>query len=996
MRSWVTLFIGGCGLLLATRAQALGVGEPLTVSPLNRPLHAVLPLTASAELEPGQVTVTLADAAAYRRSGLTPDALGDGISARVEKRDGGLAIVLDSDQRVREPFLDLLLTVSWPQGQWQRDVSLLFDPPDYAATQPLLAAAEAASSEVAAAAWPQTLTVAPGATLSTLAAALPPHQGVSREAAMLALYRANRHAFEGGNLDRLRAGVRLDVPRVATVEALADQAPQALRALREAATDTDAASPAGSESLGQQRSAQASGSADTAAVTRQIAALTRQTQRQQATIADLERQRERLQAALAARATPLETGDVSEGVGEAAVVAAKGLAGSTGNASTSSTSASSTPASSAPASSTPTSSTSTSSTSSVTTAEASSANDGGAVSGSTPTAGEAAAESAASSSAAATSLAKSTPLPPSASSTSSASTAPNDSAAAPSLWQRAVSWAPLLGALALLGLLWLLLWQRRRSRAQTPHTGEVEASGDNPETHVEASGKPRRWASGALLGRIGRAVTRRGGQQEPAEAEAGAASISQADIYIAYGRFAAARDWLEPRLTEDPRHRLSLIRALGELREIEAMEQVLAEFDDSASREQRRTAEALAADYRARHVDESWAVATDHAEAAAADTAAATLLAEDEGALSLARVEDVDALFDAALGGDTSPLPQSPLPQSPLPRSSPPDTAASSEAPSLSGTTPAPEVPPAPEKTFSSDSATTGSASAPSGVEGSDAENGEPPGDAAPTLALEPLPHAFDVAPETLGAGPPATADRAAAESGERLSGTQENGSETGETLEAGAWQDGAAAVLPAQERGARRRESGDDATAAALTLGDDPAPQALRIDYQAPTLELDETTPPPSAQMHDASPEIELPPLDLDSQTWRPLGEPAPAEMPSQDVGAATPGGVSARGSAPGSPAAENRPAENESPEKTSPQSPSSSNTSEANTSKGNTSKGNTSDANTAPGHPSGGKASPQHPVSPGDTSLQRGIPVGWEVEEVEFEPLHRDNGRP
>ncbi|WP_353979146.1 hypothetical protein [Salinicola endophyticus] len=907
MRSWVTLFIGGCGLLLATRVQALGIGEPLTVSPLNRPLHAVLPLTASARLEPAQVTVTLADAAAYRRAGLTPDALGDGITARVEKRDGGLAIVLDSDQRVREPFLDLLLTVSWPQGQWQRDVSLLFDPPDYAAARPLLAAAGAASPEISAAGWPQTLTVAPGATLSTLAAALPPHQGVSLEAAMLALYRANRRAFVGGDLDRLRAGVSLDVPPVGTVAALTDQAPQALRALRDAADGADVGSQAESESLGQRRPAQVSGPDDTEALARQVAALTRQPQRQLATIADLERQRERLTMALAARATPLETG-------EAAVVAAKGLAVPTGDAS---------------ADSAPASSTSTLSTSAGTAADASTVDDGVAASGSTPTAGEAATDDAApdASSAAATSSpspAKSTSLTPSASSTSPAATASNASAAAPSLWQRAVSWAPLLGALAILGLLWALLWQRRRARAQIAHRGENEMKGNAPEAHVEPPGAPRRRVPGKLLACIKRGRRRRRGHHDGAETETGAAAISQADIYIAYGRFAAARDWLEPRLTEDPRHRLSLIRALGELREIEAMERVLAGFDDSASRGQRRTAQALAADYRARYVDESCAVATDHAQAAAADTAAASLLAEDEGALSLARVEDVDALFDAALGSEASP---------------------------------APEAPSVPERTPSSDSAPIERASTPPGSEGADAESIETRPDAAPTLALEPLPHAFDVAPETLGAAPAPTVGPSAAEPGEhRLAGAQEGAVQVsegqvdgaqGEQEPYGEKPEGAAAASEApQEHRARRWGSDGDATSATLAFGDDLAPQALRIDYQPPILELDDAPSPPPAPPSDSASEIEMPPLALDSQTWRPMGEPASTETSPQSVDAASPGSTSSR----------------------------------------DTSAGNAPPRNTA--HQQG--------VSPDDTSLQRGIPVGWEVEEVEFEPLHRDNGRP
>ena len=78
------------------------------------------------------------------------------------------------------------------------------------------------------------------------------------------------------------------------------------------------------------------------------------------------------------------------------------------------------------------------------------------------------------------------------------------------------------------------------------------------------------------------------------------ATIDEADIYMAYGRYDQAREWLQARLAEQESTelRLKLLTALGELGEMTAMAREAERFAPSADAETRREADALLAHYR--------------------------------------------------------------------------------------------------------------------------------------------------------------------------------------------------------------------------------------------------------------------------------------------------------------------------------------------------------------------------------------------------------------
>ncbi|WP_280561581.1 MULTISPECIES: hypothetical protein [unclassified Chromohalobacter] len=78
------------------------------------------------------------------------------------------------------------------------------------------------------------------------------------------------------------------------------------------------------------------------------------------------------------------------------------------------------------------------------------------------------------------------------------------------------------------------------------------------------------------------------------------ATIDEADIYIAYGRYTQAREWLQARLAvqENAELRLKLLSVLGELGELNVLEREAECFASSVSDETHREVEALVTHYR--------------------------------------------------------------------------------------------------------------------------------------------------------------------------------------------------------------------------------------------------------------------------------------------------------------------------------------------------------------------------------------------------------------
>lgn len=207
-------------------ALAVGLGQASVNSYLNTPLDASIPLLESSDYTLDDIRVSVAEPSAFASAGLEWSPLAASVRVQVQEQQGRRQVRLSSEQKMQEPWLDLLLSVALPDGQQFSDITLLFDPQGYAQNQaPARNAAPnpSALSNVAtppvaqpSSAAPASASVASGDTLWSVAERIKPDE-VSVQQMMVALLEANPGAFPSGNINDMRAGQTLRVPNTERV-----------------------------------------------------------------------------------------------------------------------------------------------------------------------------------------------------------------------------------------------------------------------------------------------------------------------------------------------------------------------------------------------------------------------------------------------------------------------------------------------------------------------------------------------------------------------------------------------------------------------------------------------------------------------------------------------------------------------------------------------------------------------------------------------------------
>ena len=114
--------------ILPIGAGAAGLGKITVLSGLGQPLRAEIELRASRE-EFSTITARLASHDAFRQAGIEYVPVLSGINVTIEKRPSGASVIrLGSERPVNEPFLDLLIELSWASGRLVREYTFLLDP----------------------------------------------------------------------------------------------------------------------------------------------------------------------------------------------------------------------------------------------------------------------------------------------------------------------------------------------------------------------------------------------------------------------------------------------------------------------------------------------------------------------------------------------------------------------------------------------------------------------------------------------------------------------------------------------------------------------------------------------------------------------------------------------------------------------------------------------------------------------------------------------------
>lgn len=247
--------------LLPSVTGAAGLGRLTVLSSLGQPLVAEIDLVAVTPQELSSLSVRLAPLDAYRQANLQYNTALTGARLTIEKRASGQSYLkLETTRPVTEPFIDILVELTWAAGRLSREYTALLDPPGIPpapppapmvstvpevrpapapeaavpapAPEPAVSAAPPAEPVVPEAAAPaqpvapapaQPVTPAPaaaskeygpierGETLGKIARGVMP-EGVTLEQMLVALYRSNEDAFIRKNLNLVRTGKILRVP----------------------------------------------------------------------------------------------------------------------------------------------------------------------------------------------------------------------------------------------------------------------------------------------------------------------------------------------------------------------------------------------------------------------------------------------------------------------------------------------------------------------------------------------------------------------------------------------------------------------------------------------------------------------------------------------------------------------------------------------------------------------------------------------------------------
>ena len=265
------------GITLSATISAMGMGGINVTSGLGQVLTADIELVAVNKADKASLVARLASPDIYKGAGLEYP-YGNKFKFQIESRANGEPYLkVTSAQPINDPFVVMLVELTWSSGRLLREYTFLLDPPGYVAelpaqakVQPLAPAVQSATEGVAAipvesAAQPQViegaveqgmtaasepapvpvpasepvaesvpetpaesvtestamgeiaepneewLAVQRGDTLSKISALYKPAD-VSLERMLVALYRANASEFDGKNMNRIRAGKILRMP----------------------------------------------------------------------------------------------------------------------------------------------------------------------------------------------------------------------------------------------------------------------------------------------------------------------------------------------------------------------------------------------------------------------------------------------------------------------------------------------------------------------------------------------------------------------------------------------------------------------------------------------------------------------------------------------------------------------------------------------------------------------------------------------------------------
>jgi len=246
----LTKTIAAVSLLMPASAYSLGIGDIKLHSALNQKLDAEIALLVSAGDKISDIKVRLASPDKFDEAGVPWSYFLSKIKFKaVTRADGSTIVKLSSNEALREPFLDFLLEVTWASGNLYREFTVLVDPPvSYKkATIPVIQKPQQSATptyadqpvkiinrDVDVASRTSAGEYGPTAKTDSLwkiASKTNVYDDVSIEQMMMSIYEANPRAFYKKNVNALMAGQTLKIPEKDVILKLSKK--QALAAFKQ-------------------------------------------------------------------------------------------------------------------------------------------------------------------------------------------------------------------------------------------------------------------------------------------------------------------------------------------------------------------------------------------------------------------------------------------------------------------------------------------------------------------------------------------------------------------------------------------------------------------------------------------------------------------------------------------------------------------------------------------------------------------------------------------
>ncbi len=232
---------------IGVEAQAVALGAISVRSALGEPLRAEVEIPEISSDEASSFQANMGSPQAFRAAGVDYSPALAGARVTLQRRPNGQAYLrIVGSRPVNEPYVGVVIEANWANGRIVRDYTLLLDPPvreaaPAVAPTPAQAVVPAAAPAKPGAAEPvrpsptapaparvtvkpapagggESVTVQRGDTAGRIAAA---HaiDGVSLDQMLVALLRANPHAFIRGNVNLMKSGAVLQLPTAEQAQA---------------------------------------------------------------------------------------------------------------------------------------------------------------------------------------------------------------------------------------------------------------------------------------------------------------------------------------------------------------------------------------------------------------------------------------------------------------------------------------------------------------------------------------------------------------------------------------------------------------------------------------------------------------------------------------------------------------------------------------------------------------------------------------------------------